>query len=483
MEQMIGTRMVAAVELHTKNDAAVGYTAPTFGRDVLSQAIPYIDNLDSLLSELISSRLTLDQGGKIYKLTAADVRQFLFASTRARGGVEICIRNMLLENALTLESKSGFSSLIATTYAIKTLKSHIGKLRAKAGETIDITEDLRMLSMMSRRASRDTAFKSIKEYCRDPLSSSITLQACSMTGHSGQIYIDSTPAAENSIELTNGYTFSFGIEPNFCASSKLKEWKEYSPKVILIDGIIETVGEINRVLEYCHNEKSACIIFARGFSQEVLGTLAVNKARETLNVVPVMVPFDLQGINSLADLAKICGCDVISSLKGDVVSSIEPSEMANVEYVNANSNQVVILNDKTKASVKKHSRVISDRKKNEKISDKIDLLNKRLRSLSSVCTNVRISDAGMEGKNMKLRIQHNINMLKHISIHGCIGLSSCIKETGSKSVNDLLSMYVQEGYSSVSAYELILGLTCGESLVNNILSSRVYLLLDNNKDG
>lgn len=480
---MTGTRMVVAVESHTKKEEVLNYTSPTFGRDVLSQAVPYIERLDNLLSELISSRLTLDNNGQIHKLTAADIRQFLFASTRARGGVEICIRNMLLENAMTLENRSGFSSLIATTYAIKTLKSHIGKLRATTNHTIDISSDIEELSMMSRRASKDIAFKSIKEYCRDPLSSSIILQACSMTGHSGQVYIDSTPANENSIELTNGYTFKFGLEPNFCASSKTTEWKEYSPKVLLIDGIIETVGEINRVLEYCHEEKSACVIFARGFSQEVLGTLAVNKARDTLNVVPVMVPFDLEGINSLVDLAKICNCDIVSSLKGDAISSIEPSELKSIEYFNGNDTQIVLLNDLTKNAVKRHMSNISSKKDTESIPDKINLLNKRLRSLSSVCTNIRISDTGLDEKNIKLRIQHGINMLKHICVHGYVNLPACLESLTTKSVKDLISMYVQEGYTNTSAYELILGLTCGESLTNNILSSRVYLLLDDNKDG
>jgi chaperonin GroEL (HSP60 family) len=348
---------------------------------------------------------------------------------------------------------------------------------------VDISHDIEKLSMLSRRASKDIAFKSIKEYCRDPLSSSIILQACSMTGHSGQIYIDNTPAMESSIELTNGYTFSFGIEPNFCASSKTKEWKEYTPKVALIDGIIETVGEINRILEYCHNEKSACVIFARGFSQEVLGTLAVNKARETLNVIPVTVPFDLAGINSLVDLAKICGCGVISSLKGDSIAALAPEELAEVEYVNASTEKIVLLNDSTRSSVKMHAKRISEQKRGEELTDKVDLLNRRLKSLSSVCTNVRLAEADLAGQNVKLRVQHGINMLKHMCIHGYVNLEKCRNEAKSNSVSELISVLLYEGYSDVSAYEFFVGLKCGESLVNSILSSRVYLLIDENENG
>jgi chaperonin GroEL (HSP60 family) len=383
---------------------------------------------------------------------------------------------MLFENILKLDSSSGFASFISTLASIKMIKRSM--LASKDNfQKIDIDESLHIISQASRHASLDVAIDTIKNYCSDSLASSMLLQACVLTGHSGQIYVDSSPSTKNSIELTNGYTFQFGLEENFCASSKTNEWKEYSPKVIIIDGVIETVGEINRVLEYCHNENSSCIIFARGFSEEVLGTLSVNKARETLNVVPVLVPFDLEGINSLVDLAVICDTEIVSSIKGDAISAIDPYELATVDYINASTNSITITNESTKAQVQVHSRKILERKNETSIQDKKDLYNKRVKSLSSVCTNIKIAGKGLEQDILKLRIQHGINMLKHICRFGCINLNN-ISEIEDACIKDVINELVAGGINTVSSKEFALGIKCAEAISNNVLSSSVYLTID-----
>ena len=447
------------------------------------QILSYIDNLDQMLVKALTHGLDLTQDGKFYKLTAADSRQLLFASTRARGGVEVCVRNMLLESVINTDKVSGFASFISMLATVKILKNKLRTGVVQSRQPVDLDHDLHYISQASRHASLDIAINTIKEYCKDSLASSMLLQACVLTGHSGQIYVDSTPAASNSIELTNGYSFTFGLEPNFCASSRTEEWKEHNPYVIIIDGIIETVGEINRVLEHCHNEKNSCIIFARGFSEEVLGTLAVNKARETLNVVPVHVPFDLEGINSLVDLAVICDSDIVSSIKGDAISAIDPGTLKQVDYINARTGTVVITNSSTEYQVKQHANNISKRSEESKIQDKANLLNKRLKSLSSVCTNIRIAGEGISEENLKLKIQHGINMLKHICRFGCINLKA-IQETSNMWSKELIQDLQAGGINNVSAKELILGLKYAESISNNILSSMVYLTVDGElKDG
>ena len=463
------------MELHTNDNLDIKVRVKT---DTRVEVLDYLVKLESLLLKSISTGLDLEQSGKFYKLTAADTRQILFASTRARGGVTVCVRNMLLENVVRLDKKSGFASFISTLASIKMIKKNLS-IFSENNTKLNIDEQLNRISQASRHASLDLAMNTIREYCKDPLASSMLLQACTLTGHSGQIYVDSTPATENSIELTNGYTFEFGIEPNFCASSKTQEWKEYGAKPIIIDGIIETVGEINRVLEYCHNEKSACIIFARGFSEEVLGTLAVNKARETLNVVPVLVPFDLEGINSLVDLAVICGVDVVSSIKGDAISAIDPYELKEVDYINAGLGKITITNIRTESAVKNHSMNISKRKEDTNIDDKKNLLNKRIKSLSSVCTNIRIAGEGLSQDNLKTRIQHGINMFKHICRFGCITLKE-VENIGDVCILELIEDLHRGGIKSVPTEGFLLGLKCAESVTNNILSSSVYLITDGN---
>lgn len=448
------------------------------GSAAAHEVLAFITEIEDDITAALSGTLELQDGSNYNKLTAADIRLALFARARARGGVSFCIRNMLLESVINLEKTSGFAGLIAMLSCTQLLKHKLHEIMVgKTDTSIDLDDDIRLLSNLSRRTSKDIAFKSIRKYIRNPLSSSIILQACNMTGHNGQLYIDKDYTSSTSVELTSGYTFPLSAEKNFAASTKLKEWKEYHPKILIIDGIIETVGEINRVLEYFHNEKRPGVIFARGFNDEVLGTLAVNKSRETLNVIPVVVPYDLNGINMLVDLAVVCGTDVVSSLKGDVISGIEPADIVTVDKIVIN-NSVIISNEKTTHDVKRHINNIIDQKQNTSVRDKKDLLDKRTKALSSVCTNIKLASNLNNKEAIYLQIQHGINMLKHICRYGVVNSVDAILHVKNPGVITMLQTLIDNEFQFLSARELALGLKTGESLANSILSSSAYLILD-----
>jgi len=459
----------------TKNNFIKLKTGTTTAHEILS----YVTEIEDDINAALCGRLEIQENGKFNKLTAADVRRALFARARARGSISICIQNVLLESLYKLEQTSGIAGFISVLTFIHLIKYKMNSMLV--GDTsveIDVEEELHNISSLSRRVSKDIAFKSIRKYINNPLSSSIILQACNMTGHNGQLYIDKDYTASTSLEITNGYTFPFRIEENFALSTRTKEWKEYGVKVLIIDGIIESVGEINRVLEYFNNEKRPGVIIARGFNDEVLGTLSVNKSRDTLNVVPVLVPYDLEGINALVDLAVVAGTDVISSLKGDVISGIDPHDIITVDKVILNNQSIIISNKDAAARVKKHVNSILDQKETTYIDDKKDLLDKRTKALSSVCTNIKLA-SNLDNKDaVYLQIQHGINMLKQICRYGMISPRQSLEYSKNVGIKNMLATLADNEFEMVSARELILGIKTGTSLANSILSSSAYLILD-----
>ena len=460
-------------------DATSHFIKFTSGNAAAHEVLTYITEIEEDIAAALHGTLELPGDGGYNKLTAADIRLALFARARARGGVPQCIRNMLLESVIKLEKTSGFAGFIAVLSCTQLLKHKIHEIMVgNTAATVDIDEELHIISNLSRRSSKSIAFKAIRKYIRNPLSSSIVLQACSMTGHNGQLYIDKDYASSTSLELTNGYTFPLHVEPNFSASVKMEEWKEYNVKTLIIDGIIETVGEINRILEYFHDEKRPGVIFARGFNNEVLGTLSVNKARETLNVIPVVVPYDLEGINMLVDLAKVCGTDIVSSLKGDVISGIDPHDIVTIDKLVINKSNAIISNEKTSWQVKHHINNILEQKRNTPVSDKKDLFDKRTKALSSVCTNIKLASNLNNKDSIYSQIQHGINMLKHICRYGVVDSRLAMEGTNNAGIKNMFRLLVDNELEDLSAKELVLGLKTGESLANSILSSSAYLILD-----
>jgi hypothetical protein len=221
---------------------------------------------------------------------------------------------------------------------------------------------------------------------KDPLISSLLRRSLSLAGFGGKITLEKTESKTNSIELVSGY--SFDVNPLWSQNVRLK-----SPKVICVDGYIESVSQIHHVLESFGQSKESALLFVRGMSDDVLHTLKVNWERGSLKIFPILVKFDLEGINMMADIAIVSGGDVISSLKGDLISSVKIDELPTIEEANIVGGKVSIQNKRTTKRVTQHLTHLRE-KRSEKsgVEDYERLIDKRIKSLISGQVVVRIVD-------------------------------------------------------------------------------------------
>lgn len=214
--------------------------------------------------------------------------------------------------------------------------------------------------------------------------------AARVAGPSGKIYLEKAKGHNHLVERIVGN--SFHVTPN-SAVIESGRWHKDFVKCAVIDGIVESVSEIDRLLMSCHETKSPTVIFARGFADDVISTLAVNRVRKTLDVIPVTVPYDLESINTLVDIAIVCGTDVCSSLKGDLISSVKFENLPTVQSVSCIPGSVTIRNDVTRASVDRHVAQLFSRLGTLDVIDIGKLLNDRIMSLTSDYVRVTVAAA------------------------------------------------------------------------------------------
>ena len=204
--------------------------------------------------------------------------------------------------------------------------------------------------------------------------SDIVMCALQLAGYNGKIIIEKTPTNVVSVEKMRGYTFQ--LSPCFATKLDVK-----SAKILCIDGFIENISEIHAVLQNAHDTKDCVFMFARGFSNDVLNTLSVNFNRSSLQVIPVQVKFDIHGMNMLNDIATIADGDVISSNKGELISTVNYAQIPIVERIICDGNKIVIFNRKSHSRVKQHVRFLQEKRSKEQVDDVISLLNQRIKSL------------------------------------------------------------------------------------------------------
>jgi hypothetical protein len=242
-------------------------------------------------------------------------------------------------------------------------------------------------------------------YMKDMLSDAIKY-----SGFSGKISVEKTNNIDH-IEVVDGYNFE--IENSLISATKIK-----NPLIVCIDGLVESVSEIHNLLTYCNETKNALVVVSRGFSPDVLNTFSVNRNRGTLNVFDAKVVYDLNSVNTIVDIAIVSKCDVVSSLKGELITNIDPKSLSYVDEVIMSKNKIIIKNSTSKIATNNQIKLLRE-KRMSSVDDVQKILDKRIRSLIPNHVVVRIKD-DIDFVVKSQYVDHTLRLFKSMNDYGVI---------------------------------------------------------------
>jgi chaperonin GroEL (HSP60 family) len=248
----------------------------------------------------------------------------------------------------------------------------------------------------------------------DDDTANLVVNALELTGLRGKIILSSHTVNGTSdlLEINNGSFFE-DVIPAY----SLKATKFLNSKVVCIDGFIESVSEIHRVLNDAAASKENVVIFSRGMADEVIHTMKVNYDRGTVTAIPVIVKYDLLGSNLLNDIAIASGTDVVSNLKGQLISTIDISEIPRVDSIDVTSTGVLIENKSTDVTIDRHI-VFLQKKINSAANDaEKSILTKRLQSLGTKRATIRLKESKDKLKR-SFEIDQCLRAIKSATTHG-----------------------------------------------------------------
>jgi len=228
-------------------------------------------------------------------------------------------------------------------------------------------------------------FSLFKRYTKSDFILNIIKNALILAGKNGKILLEKSNNAMTSIELIHGYQFEMTQLWNF------DEIKIIKPRIICIDGYIESISEITNLLDECAVSKEALVLITHGASDDVINTLSVNHIRKTLNVFAYSVPKNLDSINLLKDVAVVCGCDIVSKFKGQLLNSLSLLDTTQIDEIILYKKNAIIRHALTNNFVRIHINSLQERAKIE-IEDVQQMLYKRIHALISSCVVVKLQD-------------------------------------------------------------------------------------------
>lgn len=197
--------------------------------------------------------------------------------------------------------------------------------------------------------------------------------------------VEKTPARHDCVEFVDSFEFKHGSKP--IEGTVVMD----KARVLVADGYVESVAEIHGILDRCGRDGERLLICARGFSDDVQHTLAVNRARGTLAAYGLTFAFDADDANTLVDIATIVGGDVVSSLKGQVFNTIDVNTLARVPYARLRGQTLDFRGEGSHARVQQV--LASVQEKVAAAEEQVKpILEKRVRRLTGACMIVRLKD-------------------------------------------------------------------------------------------
>ena len=120
------------------------------------------------------------------------------------------------------------------------------------------------------------------------------------------------------VKKTKDINFNLSYDSKFLGSKAYHEMNDYD--FVIIDGIIETVGEIYHLLFNASQNKRPHVIFCFGMSHEVKKVIIENNTKGITEIFPVCLDYDENTINILNDIAFVHRGEIITSQKGQTIS-------------------------------------------------------------------------------------------------------------------------------------------------------------------
>jgi hypothetical protein len=319
------------------------------------------------LNELYSTDKQFLFKGKHYRVSHLSIQRWILAQPMS--GQSLCLRNMLLDAMMSAASKCPGSE-IWIPFLLRNNLDNRSVTRRSSKDYIRSTMSL------TKNTRAKNIFKALTDTC----------------GPTTRIQVKPTKSHDDIIKYRNCFQFPLKLDPIFHQMIGHKETIEmYSPKIIIIEGAPESVGELNPLLQKCHESGTNVVLVARSFPEEVSATLATNWARNSLNVLPVIYGASIDTINLSADLTAVTQGELITPMMGDVISIgvTQECKQGTCKRILWTSSGLHIYKD---INVSKHINGLLERIKNTEEEELQQLYSDRIACLSNDSIELQISD-------------------------------------------------------------------------------------------
>lgn len=258
-------------------------------------------------------------------------------------------------------------------------------------------------------------------------------EALRLSGLNGTINVEKGKLKNFIVELKNGYRFK--LEPfkfmlTDADGKQFQYWDFREVKVLLVDGILEQVSQIDQILMQAMESKQPLIILAHGFSEEVVATCKTNNDRGNFNVMPVRTYKDYRSVHMVRDIAVVCETVAASPTSGQELALIKWEDLPVVPRVTVGMQDTSFETKTSRETIARHLKdLLSIRQSADTIEEVKVLIDERIKSMSTQNVTITLPDCTLiEENNMRKKIDQALRNTKTILNYGTINLDRFYSE-------------------------------------------------------
>jgi hypothetical protein len=377
-------------------------------------------------------------------------------------------KQLIKESAYRSEIISAQSSFFMIKTLVYLMKNKISNRSIDAEKINEICD---FINRNSQRANIEL-LNSVLDDTVGKYYSSIVLESMKLAGPNGKIKITDGKLDKLVVAKNSGFNFLCNPDPNIIIKNN-GFWNRKDATVFVIEGIIESVSEINHVLSHASSGKSPVVIFCLGYSEEVISTILLNNDRRTFDIMICCPNTEVEASNDLSDICLVTGVPMHGYQTGNLSTSINIEEEFEIktDEIEFTLESVKIKNPKRQFHAQSKCQELIKKIKGVSHENSYeDYIKKRISNLSLSQVEIRLPVVTSQEKvNMTSMLDSAIRISKSIVSYGVLDADKVIQKFPD------LSFLAAGKVPSASFY---VGLKLGYQLFSNLTKINCAIVCD-----
>ena len=231
-----------------------------------------------------------------------------------------------------------------------------------------------------------------------------------------QVYLENHMFKKTILTKTDDITFKVDFDCDFLM--KKNKWEARDYKFVIIDGFIDSIGEIFHLLTKASEDESPYVVFCKGMRSDVKNVIIQNLARGTINLMPISLDTNELNINIIADIAKCHNADVVNSLMGDTISIAVRRKLSTGSHIIVKNGLFTIKPIASSKEINEHIKYLNKRKEVSDYQVNSDLLDKRIKIMTADKIVINVSTEHLSDIKFCNELKKSLYFIKN-SMSGC----------------------------------------------------------------